>query len=628
MFIPAPTRDRRRLSIRRSALAVFTVGLLAVGPLFGGVAASANEQGQYYSSKQPYPAPTASDIAAYSAAPAGYAPLYTESVNRHGSRGLSSYKYDALLALMAKTAEAENGFVSETVKQQFFSDLQGMTAANVDNGYGLLTDQGREQLRQIGVRAQERNAALFAQADADGDTIAFETSGEARATESGEKFEQGLTSGAGQELIDNVGAMSVRPDLLYFHKIDNPDGSVKQPGTPEYDTAKAYEDYIAAQTADGGTIAAHLDSIESLPTSGQMADDLLSTVFTREFIDSIGSDGHVWYNTIDGSKKGATNCAPGADPAQDADACGEASKKIKSKVDAAKYLYELYITGADMAAEGESLAFDFTKYFAGHESDAEWFAYLLDAEDFYEKGPSLAGHDDTYKNAQALLDDFFAGIDARAAGGTVAATYRFGHAETVVPFAALLKLPGSTQQAPATADPTSTSDVFSYETNEFRSESVGPMAANVQWDVVSREGVDPATGQQYTPLVRLLYNERETAFNASCTAVSPGSHWYKETELKRCLNGQETSESALIALPDSGSDGQVVTPGSGQTTTSTDANASAQQADTSGADNADAPGALARTGASSTLIVCASAAALLLVVTGVGVVAVARRRHS
>ena len=39
------------------------------------------------------------------------------------------------------------------------------------------------------------------------------------------------------------------------------------------------------------------------------------------------------------------------------------------------------------------------------------------------------------------------------------------------------------------------------------------MAANIQWDVATKDGKDPKTGNAYTPLVRMLYNETEVPFN-------------------------------------------------------------------------------------------------------------------
>lgn len=101
--------------------------------------------GQYYSSKQPYVAPSAATVASYSKAPEGYEPIYTESMARHGSRGLSSYKYDALLMKMAEAAERDGGFKSDAIKTEFMKNLNGITAANVENGYGMLTGQGADQ---------------------------------------------------------------------------------------------------------------------------------------------------------------------------------------------------------------------------------------------------------------------------------------------------------------------------------------------------------------------------------------------------------------------------------------------------------------------------------------------------
>ncbi|WP_245861268.1 histidine phosphatase family protein [Microbacterium aurantiacum] len=542
---------------RSRAIASAAVAFAVVTALAFAAPAQAEEQSSdptaegFYSSKQPYIAPTPADIDAYQAAPAGYLPIATESVARHGSRGLSGYKYDALLHLVAASAQAENGFLTPEIGAQFVANLEAITAANVENGYGMLTGQGETQHQGIGARAFDRNAALFADAATGGDRIVAETSGEARATESGENFLLGFGD-AVTDAAASAPALDVplepRPDLLYFHKVENPDGTDKADGSPERERAEAYEAYIEAQTDDGGTIAAATDYIEDLPRSVEVAEDLLSGIFTPEFIAAIGSDdAHIWFNTADGSEHGAVACAPGADPAVDPDACGDPEKSIESTVDAAMTLYNLYIIAVDMEEENvEPHTFDFDAYFEGHEADAEWFAYLLDSEDFYEKGPSLAGHTETFAIAQPLLDDFFATIDARIAGGDVAATFRFAHAETIVPFAALLRLPGSTVAAPDSAAPASAADVYDYTTNPWRGAQVTPMGANVQWDVVAREGIDPATGIAFTPLVRMLYNEREIAFAEGCRPVADGSHWVKLTELKRCLTGAAMAESPLI----------------------------------------------------------------------------------
>lgn len=477
--------------------------LLAGGILTVPHAMALEADGQYYSSKQPYVAPSEATTASYSQAPEGYETVYTESMARHGSRGLSSYKYDALLMKMAEAAEADNGFKSDAIKSEFMKNLKAITAANVENGYGMLTGQGADQHQGIGARAYERNKTLFDNAAKDGGKIAYQSSGEARATESGENFARGFNAASNNKLANSTvtpadpagtgeaAAFDKTPNTLYFHKSENPDGT---------------------------------------------------------------------------EKTGEANCAPGADPSKDADACGAAKKKIASEYDAAMDLYNLYIIAADMENENTgSHTFDFNQYFQGEQADdAKLFAWALDAEDFYEKGPSYAGQDETYTIAQPLLDDFFSSIDERVNGGSTVATFRFAHAETMMPFAALLGLPGSTQQAAA-----STTDVYTYANNEWRGESVTPMAANVQWDVAVKSGNDPKTGRAYTPLVRMLYNEQEIAFRSECTPIADGSTWYKLTELKSCLASDHQTLGDDAHLTDDSTTQPGTGPNTGEGTSTT-----------------------------------------------------------
>jgi len=97
--------------------------LLAGGILTVPHAMALEADGQYYSSKQPYVAPSEATTASYSQAPEGYETVYTESMARHGSRGLSSYKYDALLMKMAEAAEAE--VVPEFLRTLVFARPRG-----------------------------------------------------------------------------------------------------------------------------------------------------------------------------------------------------------------------------------------------------------------------------------------------------------------------------------------------------------------------------------------------------------------------------------------------------------------------------------------------------------------------
>lgn len=638
----------------RRALGSGVAGMAALAMLATGTAHAAN--GTYYSSKQPYIAPQQALDMSYSAVPEGYAITYTEMLARHGSRGLSSYKYDALLMKMAETAKAEDGFVDKETGEKFIKNLEAITAANVDNGYGMLTGQGESQHQGIGERAYKRNQTLFDQAAADGEKIEYESSGEARATESGENFKIGFDSASKGELANSYvtpanptgqttdGIFNASPNTLYFHKVKNPDGNPKEnnPNDPEdaYDIAQRYEDFINADS-----VKSYIDAVEDYKKSEDISRDLLSTVFKTEFIDKIGTDkDHMWYNTIDGKpyddedenliEDGTSdhyigNCAPNAKP-DDKDACGEASKSIESVVDAAMDLYNLYIIAADMTVENAgSHTFDFDQYFADiapteGETFAETFAWILDAEDFYEKGPSVAGQTETYRIAQPLLDDFFNSIDDRVAdGGTTAATFRFAHAETIIPFAALIKAPGSEEQIPQDKiyDPLDLLGDQGYQSNWY-GESVTPMAANIQWDVATKDGKDPKTGKAYTPLVRMLYNETEVPFNASCTPVAEGSTWYKESELKSCLGLEEKrdqmDEEPTITV-DTDTSGDQQQDGNTQNDQKQDAGDATKQPSAS-----DRPKTIPKTG--SAMIVPA-VAGVVLVAAGVTLVFIRRAKQ-
>lgn len=648
----------------RRALGSGVAGVAALAMLATGTAHAAD--GTYYSSKQPYNVPQQALDMSYSAAPEGYTITYTEMLARHGSRGLSSYKYDALLKLMGETAAEENGFVSEEARNTFMSNVQAIIDANVENGYGMLTGQGATQHQGIGTRAYQRNKALFDQAAADGETIEYESSGEQRATESGENFKLGFDTASGYKLADSyvkptapagegdAAPFQKSPNTLYFHKTDNPDGSKKDGAAAAI--ASRYKDFV-----DNDKIIANAeDYIEDVPQSEKASYDLMSQIFTDDFLKNIGKDEgrYSWYNTTtgekdsdedgkadDGSGTDIRNCAIEGDPDElmaeyGEDICGETGKHITSVVDAAMDLYNLYIIAADMKEENTGdHTFNFDQYFADVPAgDGDVFAWILDMEDFYEKGPSYAGQDETYRIAQPLLDDFFKSIDERVAGGTTAATFRFAHAETIMPFAALIGAPGSTQQAPAVENPQSVADVYNYQNNEWRGESVTPMAANIQWDVATRDGIDPETGKAYTPLVRMLYNEEEVALGgtntltrglSSCTPVAEDSTWYKESELKSCLgvDGKRIppTEDPTITVDTDTSGDQQQDGNAGDQNQNTGDGVTGPSDSTKQPSAADQPKTIAKTG--SAMIVPA-VAAVVMIAAGVTLVFVRRaKRH-
>jgi hypothetical protein len=172
-------------------------------------------------------------------------------------------------------------------------------------------------------------------------------------------------------------------------------------------------------------------------------------------------------------------------------------------------------------AQAQGGSWDLEQFITPEES--AWFSYLSDAEDFYEKGPSLASQSATYAVAQPLLDGLFNEVQTQVVeeAGEHVAKLRFAHAETLIPLAALMKLEGSRQSAQPGV-------LMSQENNEWRGGWVSPYAANIQWDVYRNEA-----GRV---LVKMLYNEKELAFKAGCAPIAVGSFFYDFGELKRCYD--------------------------------------------------------------------------------------------
>ena len=187
---------------------------------------------------------------------------------------------------------------------------------------------------------------------------------------------------------------------------------------------------------------------------------------------------------------------------------------IKDPVLAAQDVYKLYATAAGMQGDTDVT---FEKYVPL--DLAKRMAYVIDAQNFYGFGPGIAGQDFSYRAARPILDDFFTELDQRIKGGSTAAVFRMAHGETTMPFAALLRLPGSEKQA-------AKGDVYTYENNPWRGSVAGRLAGNVEWVAYRNAAKDV--------LVTMRYNERpgEVPQGLQSGAVP---YFYEVAELRRCL---------------------------------------------------------------------------------------------
>ena len=188
---------------------------------------------------------------------------------------------------------------------------------------------------------------------------------------------------------------------------------------------------------------------------------------------------------------------------------------LDAPVSTALDLYVLYSTGPAMADHTDV---DFSDYVPW--ADALWLGYVKDAEKFYEYGPGVAGQTNSYIKARPLRTDFFARLDARIDGGSTAAVFRHGHGETTVPFAALIRVPGSDLHAPS-------SSYYTRANNPWRGRIAGVPAGSIEWVAYKNASNDV--------LVTMRHNERPVKFRSSCTPSEPNGYFYAYAELKDCL---------------------------------------------------------------------------------------------
>lgn len=321
----------------------------------------------YYQTKTPYR--PQQDASSYEAPPAGYAPVYTEMVARHGSRGLSGFKYDGAIYDMLSKADAEG--VLTPLGRQLKADTFAMMKANALLGYGVagistpgygnLTQAGIREHQQLAARLLERLPALFdTVAGAAGGAarrIVVVHSGQDRAVDSSAYFSGALVAArpalapaitlpsapAGYpEGAPVAQAAGVDRFLLYFHALKPSVDLVASTADPHYAT---YRDSLAYQAYGGdAVVAAKLDAIMQSPQTSQVAQTVLAGLVTPDFAAKLGTAGHTFSNT--GTYTFASSDARFANTLK-----GDGKTTIHSAADAANVLYNLLQAAPAMTAE-------------------------------------------------------------------------------------------------------------------------------------------------------------------------------------------------------------------------------------------------------------------------------------
>ncbi|NHL67946.1 histidine-type phosphatase [Burkholderia ambifaria] len=532
-----------------SAIALFCLLLAACGGETSSTpATSADNSGTQPAPQPPQPKPTPEpathyqtktpyrpqqDATTYEAPPAGYAPVYTELVARHGSRGLSGFKYDGAIYSMLVKAEADGALTA--LGAQLKADTYALMKANALLGYGVpgistpgygnLTQTGIREHQQLAARLAQRLPALFASG---GRQIVVVNSGQDRAVDSSTYFSAALA--AAQPALAAAITLPAAPAgypasapvaqpagtnrfLLYFHSLKPATDLVTDTSDPYYATYQASQAYQAYSS--DAAVADKLKMIKAAPQVAEVAQTVLAALVSQAFIAKLGTDGYTFANT-------GTYTFTSSDGKFTNTLKGDGKTKIASTVDAVNVLYNLLQVAPAMTAETGGVTME--KYLGAEQ--AQTLSYLQDAEDYYQKGPGIQeANPVTYRMAKVLQDDFFNEVDAIARGDlTRAAKLRFTHAEIVIPFASIMNLKN-------VFVPTPQAQTYTYANNPWRGDQVSPMAANMQWDVYRN-------GSRL--IVKMLYNERETDFQAACddAKIAPASHFYDYAGLKRCYGYQ------------------------------------------------------------------------------------------
>ena len=511
--------------------------------------ASAPEPPRHYATKTLYVAQQAADT--YAPAPVGYQAVFTQLVARHGARGLSGPGADLIAYNLFLAAQSRGALTP--LGQRFGPDVMRLMRVNAllgyadqgsdaqsarEPGYGNLSARGVNEHRGLAQRLVTRLPALFDPASAESarpataKLVTVQTSGVDRARDSARNFVDALIAssprasvnvqteaktateaGAVTGAVGSLSAPGSNRYLLYFHRLNTKQDQLSGPDDSRYATLQqslAYQKYLS-----DSVLRARIDGYASEPEVPLVAHALLTRLFSAEFVDAIKrgniavhQGGEYVFTSVDGKLTRSVK------------ARASKSDKTLGLVDAASAVYDLYAIAPGLRDE---LGIDFSDYVLPNH--AATFAFLSDAEDFYEKGPAIREDNPiTFAMAQGLVADLF--DHAETAAKTQSqhiATLRFTHAEIISPLVSALALPEY-------FTPESRASQYRYETNAWRGENVIPMAANVQWDVYRND-----SGHV---IARMLFNERETKFKPSCDTARMGSatsgNFYDLAKLRAC----------------------------------------------------------------------------------------------
>ncbi|MGP8288796.1 histidine-type phosphatase [Vreelandella zhanjiangensis] len=339
----------------------------------------------HLSTKSPYPYVATR----YTPAPEGYQPVFINYVGRHGSRHLSSAKYDKTLNELLALAEREQQLTDagQALQQQ----IARLMEVEKDV-YGELSLSGGEELNAIGQRMGKQFADVFES----GRPIEAHATYKDRAPQSRDHFLEGLKVALGEQTPPITAEQYAKGSDPYLRP---------------YDLATQYKAYKS-----GGEWQEVLEAyLDQQPQTAEFAHAIISQFISEELYEAL-SDGTLAFE----DEKGRV--------------------KLRSPEDAANNLYQLYIIASNITQEG---TFDFGQYFT--QEQLAWYEKLDILETYYAKGPSLTSTDLPQDIAAPLVKELLISTDNALQDNNLSGIFNFAHAETIIPLSSYLDIAGANE---------------------------------------------------------------------------------------------------------------------------------------------------------------------------------------
>ncbi|WP_428769948.1 histidine-type phosphatase [Treponema sp. HNW] len=377
----------QRLKMKKNVCVAFLV-LLSVSLFalnnYGGIEAKKDYPmyNMYLGSKIPYPGP---GKAALTSIPAGYKVNFIYWVNRHGSRNLSSFKYDKAWSDMLVFAESK-GQLTEKGKI-LLKEIQKVIT-HEQNRYGLLTSLGKDELYGIG----NRTGVLYKDLFSSNRPLLAKATYKERTWESRENFLKGLEK------------TGYKGEITLTHSKKNTD-----PYLRPFDMAAKYKKYKKA-----GKWHEKIDAFSRTNDAEIIAKKVIAPFFKPEFLTKIDKGEFEFKSEKDDTV-------------------------IKDIVTAAYSLWEIYSVLPAMKTDGLTDV-DMSTYFT--KADLQFFEDYQNAQSFYSKGPGSAGKDSIALSIMApLAKNMINEVDKYLKGeSSYLGVFDFCHAETVVPLVGFFEI--------------------------------------------------------------------------------------------------------------------------------------------------------------------------------------------